>query len=141
MYNVDLQVSKLCNCITNSSFETSYFRYFKATTSKTANEVGGSKNAENTTTDTNFADKEVDRKESKETEKNFEQKIVMFAVEHNLNFNSLNHLTKLIKEAAKIPANSVKLSRTTKIVLDTFAPCQQKKRCEILHKTIFHHNR
>jgi hypothetical protein len=68
MYNVDLQVSKLCNCITNSSFETSYFRYFKATTSKTTNEVGGSKNAGNTTTDANFVDKEVDRKESKETE-------------------------------------------------------------------------
>jgi hypothetical protein len=26
------------------------------------------------------------------SEKNFEQKIVMFAVEHNLNFNSLNPL-------------------------------------------------
>jgi hypothetical protein len=72
------------------------------------------------------------------SEKNFEQKIVMFAVEHNLNFNSLNHLTKLIKEAAKIPANSVKLSRTTKIVLDTFVPCQQKKRCEILHNSYLH---
>jgi hypothetical protein len=74
--------------------------------------------------------------------KNFEQKIVMFAVEHNLSFNSLDHLTKLIKEAAKIPANTVqnlKLSRTkgTKIVLDTFAPRQQKKLAEILSKTKF----
>jgi hypothetical protein len=78
------------------------------------------------------------------SEKNFEQKIVMFAVDHNLHFNSLNDLTKLIREAAKIPANNVqnlKLSRTIKIVLDTFASCQQKKRCEILRKTIFHHSR
>jgi hypothetical protein len=74
--------------------------------------------------------------------KNFEQKIMTFAVEHNLSFNSLDHLTKLIKEAAKIPANTVqnlKLSRTkgTKIVLDTFAPRQQKKLAEILSKTKF----
>lgn len=72
-----------------------------------------------------------------------ENKIVMFLVQHNISFNSLDHLTKLIKSVAikenLSEINKLKCSRTkaTKIVVDRFGPKQQAGLVEKLKKVKF----
>lgn len=67
-----------------------------------------------------------------------EDKIAMFLVEHNISFNTVDHLTKLIKELCTKDrlreVSTLKCNRTkaTKIVVERFGPKQQKNLIEIL---------
>lgn len=59
-----------------------------------------------------------------------ERKIAMFVIEHNVSFNAVGHLSKLIKECANQPkaAANITCNRTkaTHIVQQQFAPEQKK---------------
>lgn len=65
----------------------------------------------------------------------------MFAVEHNVSFNAITHLTRLIKETSKHPkvVSTIKCGRTkaTDIVTNRFGPQQQEELATVLRKQLF----
>lgn len=84
----------------------------------------------------------VDQKisEASKTTKKIEDQIVMFAVEHNISFNTVDHLTKLIKFSIHHKAvASVKFGRikATQMVINSFRPRQQGELAANLRKSLF----
>lgn len=78
---------------------------------------------------------------NRQSAKNLERKITMFAVQYNVAFNAIGDLTKLIKycgKNAKATAN-IKLSRTkaADIVKSEFGPEQQSKLATVLKGQYF----
>lgn len=72
----------------------------------------------------------------------FEERIVMFAVEHIISFNAFDDLSKLFRSASALKTNQLeelKCSRTkaTSIVMTKFAPMQQRELANKLKNTKF----
>lgn len=71
------------------------------------------------------------------------EKIVMFLVEHNISFKTVDHLTQLIKELSinsrwgEIEKLKCNRTKATKITVDRFGPKQEGNLVKILQKVKF----